>query len=413
MRTLIHASLENRREIEQANAILRTCVHCGMCNATCPTYLELGDERDGPRGRIYLIKQLLEEGTASARTRTHLDRCLSCRACQTTCPSGVRYGELLDIGRGLVEEQQRRSWWESAQRRLLRWLLPYRRRLGPILRLGQALRPFLPASLRAKIPPRCHTGHWPAANRHQRQMLVLDGCVQSVATPQVNGAAARVLDRLGIALVSSTQAGCCGAVDYHLGAHQAGKALARRNIDAWWPSIEAGVEAIVITASGCGVMVKDYDQLLRDDPDYAEKAERVSSMARDIAEVLLAEELSPLKTDAEGRGVGKIAVHCPCTLQHGQKLPAAMDQLMERLGLDRVKTENNHLCCGSAGTYSILQPKLSQRLLHHKMAALTVNAPDRIVTANVGCQLHLQSASSIPVQHWVEYLDERITHKPD
>jgi len=402
----------------EADAILRSCVHCGFCNATCPTYEELNDERDGPRGRIYLIKQLLEEGKATAQTRTHLDRCLSCRSCETTCPSGVEFGRLLDIGRNIIEQQQSRPWVEQLFRKSLRLVVPYRNRFKFFLRLGQFFYPVLPATLKEKIPPKRLGSNWPK-QKHQRVMLVLSGCVQPGTTPNTNAAAARVLDRLGISLLEIKKDSCCGALSYHLSAQEEAKGFMRRNIDVWWPMIEKGAEAIVMTASGCGTTVKDYGYILKDDPAYAEKAKRVSELTKDLSEILIDEDLSPLKfrstNEIGSNGIGsigsneqqeKIAVHCPCSLQHGQKLPTHLEIVLNKLGFNLVQTEDKHLCCGSAGTYSMLQSTLSQTLLDNKIKALTSNNPDQIVTANVGCQLHLESKSTIPVSHWIELLDK-------
>jgi glycolate oxidase iron-sulfur subunit len=402
MKTNIVPEFKQSTRGQEAESILRSCVHCGFCTATCPTYQELNDERDGPRGRIYLIKQLLEEGRVTEKTRTHLDRCLTCRSCETTCPSGVQYGRLLDIGRAIVEEKLERP---PAQR-LLRWglrkVLPYPARFGPLLRLGQSVKPLLPAVLKAKLPPRRQASPWPASS-HPRVMLALAGCAQPAAAPNTNAAAARVLDRLGISLVEAPRAGCCGAVSYHLSAHDEGLGFMRRNIDAWWPAIEAGAEAIVMTASGCGAMVQEYGHLLRHDPAYADKARRVSELTRDLGEVLLEEDLSVLAPSPAA--TGKVAFHCPCTLQHAMKQSGVVEQVLEKAGVELAKTRDKHLCCGSAGTYSILQPDMSQKLLQNKLKALTVDNPQRIVTANIGCQLHLESKSDRPVQHWIELLD--------
>jgi glycolate oxidase iron-sulfur subunit len=402
MKTNIVPEFKQSTRGQEAESILRSCVHCGFCTATCPTYQELNDERDGPRGRIYLIKQLLEEGRVTEKTRTHMDRCLTCRSCETTCPSGVQYGRLLDIGRAIVEEKLERP---PAQR-LLRWglrkVLPYPARFGPLLRLGQSVKPLLPAVLKAKLPPRRQASPWPASS-HPRVMLALAGCAQPAAAPNTNAAAARVLDRLGISLVEAPRAGCCGAVSYHLSAHDEGLGFMRRNIDAWWPAIEAGAEAIVMTASGCGAMVQEYGHLLRHDPAYADKARRVSELTRDLGEVLLEEDLSVLAPSPAA--TGKVAFHCPCTLQHAMKQSGVVEQVLEKAGVELAKTRDKHLCCGSAGTYSILQPDMSQKLLQNKLKALTVDNPQRIVTANIGCQLHLESKSDRPVQHWIELLD--------
>ncbi|MBV1787478.1 glycolate oxidase subunit GlcF [Marinobacterium sp. D7] len=400
MKTEILQHYQSTPEGQEAEAILRTCVHCGFCTATCPTYQELNDERDGPRGRIYLIKQLLETDEVSEKTRTHLDRCLTCRSCETTCPSGVEYGRLVDIGRGLIEQKLQRPPSERLMRWGLRKILPYPKRFGALLKAGQTFRPLLPEALKRKLPPKRQASPWPQ-QRHERVMLALAGCAQSSAAPNTNAAAARVLDRLGITLVEAPDAGCCGAVSYHLSAHDEGLDFMRRNIDAWWPAVEAGCEAIVMTASGCGAMVQEYGHLLRHDPAYADKAARISALTRDIGEILLAEDLSRLKTRAQGR----IAVHCPCTLQHAMKQGGVVEQVLKKAGFELAQTRDNHLCCGSAGTYSILQPQMSQRLLANKLEALTGDHPERIVTSNIGCQLHLETKSEVPVQHWIELLD--------
>ncbi|WP_367103234.1 glycolate oxidase subunit GlcF [uncultured Psychrobacter sp.] len=401
MRTQINVKYIDHIEIKEADAILRSCVHCGFCNATCPTYQELGDERDGPRGRIYLVKQLLESGEVSEKTQTHLDRCLTCRSCETTCPSGVKYGRLAEIGRGIMEEQLERPLQQKLLRWLIRKVLPYSRRFGFLLRLGQSVRPVLPSGLKATVPARQTRLSMPT-QKHVRRMLVLAGCAQPSATPNTNIAAARVLDKLGISLFTASDAGCCGAVSYHMPAHEEGLMFMRRNIDAWWPYIEDGIEAIVISASGCGSMVKDYGEKLRHDPRYAAKAKRVSELARDLGEVLIKEDLSQLQLQNKAR---KTAVHCPCSLQHAQQLGGLVEQILLQAGVKLTPTKDKHLCCGSAGTYSLLQPKLSQQLLTNKLADLTIGDPEQIVTANIGCQLHLGSRSSIPVKHWIELLD--------
>ncbi len=403
----MQTSLEQRflqtPEGKEAEAILRACVHCGFCTATCPTYQLLGDELDGPRGRIYLIKQVMEGQAVSARTQLHLDRCLSCRACETTCPSGVRYGRLLDIGRSLVDQRVPRSSFSRLFRWGLRQLLPYPARFGPLLRLGQWSSPLLPAVLKTKIPPRQRPAARPV-RCCDRSMLVLEGCAQSAATPNTNAAAARVLDRLGISLISPPEQGCCGAVSHHLSACEEGLGFMRRNIDAWWPHIEAGAEAVLITASGCGAMVKEYGELLRNDPAYAEKAARVSALAKDLSEVLTGEDLTILKIDGAGR---RLAFQSPCTLQHAQQLNGVVESILRRLGFQLTPVVDPHLCCGSAGTYSILQPKLSKRLRENKLAALEAGNPELIVTANIGCQLHLQSGTRRRVRHWIELLDDK------
>tara|TARA_R110002167_G_scaffold29013_5_gene96998 strand:- start:15 stop:1223 length:1209 start_codon:yes stop_codon:yes gene_type:complete len=401
MQTNLIPLFQATSEGQEAEAILRSCVHCGFCTATCPTYQELGDERDGPRGRIYLIKQLLEGGEVTEKTRTHLDRCLTCRSCETTCPSGVQYGRLIDIGRGILEETLQRP----LQQRLLRWslrqVLPYPNRFGPLLKVGQLFRPLLPAALKAKLPPKRSASPWPSSS-HPRVMLAMAGCAMPAATPNTNAAAARVLDRLGITLVEAPTAGCCGAVSYHLSKHDEGLDFMRRNIDAWWPVVEAGAEAIVMTASGCGAMVQEYGHLLREDPAYADKARRVSELTQDLSTLLLQEDLSQLQPKA---GTGKVAFHCPCTLQHAMQQSGVVEEVLTQAGVDLAVTRDKHLCCGSAGTYSILQPQISQKLLRNKLEALTQDQPDRIVTANIGCQLHLETKAQVPVQHWIELLD--------
>ena len=400
MQTQLSDKYRDTPEGREADAILRACVHCGFCTATCPTYQLLGDELDGPRGRIYLIKQLLEGNAVSAKTQTHLDRCLTCRSCETTCPSGVRYGRLVDIGRELVEREVARTPLASAQRYVLRKLLPYPRRIAPLLRLGQLVRPLLPASIRRKVPARERNTAWPG-RQQARRMLVLEGCVQSVATPQTNAAAARVLDRLGIQLVAAAGTGCCGAVSHHLSAHDEGLDFMRRNIDAWWPHIANGAEAIVVTASGCGAVVKDYGELLQHDREYAEKARRVSELAKDISEVLRDAPLSP---EMFTPPAGKVAFQSPCTLQHAQRLNGVVEAILRRAGFTLTEVADAHLCCGSAGTYSILQAELAQRLLKNKLSALEKDAPDVIATANIGCQMHLATQAQRPVRHWIELL---------
>lgn len=405
MQTHLSQALLETAEGREAESILRSCVHCGFCNATCPTYQLLGDELDGPRGRIYQIKQVLEGEQASATTQLHLDRCLQCRSCETTCPSGVRYARLAEIGRAVIERQQPRNWRAQLFRWGLRQVLPYTPRFAALLRVGRLFAPVLPRRARVALPPRRPAGIWPMST-HTRIMLVLDGCVQPAAAPATNAAAARVLDQLGIRLERPQGQGCCGAVSYHLNAHEEGLNQARRNIDAWWPWIESGAEALVMTASGCGLMVKEYGELLREDPVYAEKAARVSALTRDLAEVLAAEDLSALP-----RGAGRrVAFHAPCTLQHGQRQRGSVEGLLGELGYELCPVADGHLCCGSAGTYSLLQPALSQELRANKLKALSAGEPEVIVSANIGCQLHLQQASMTPVHHWIELLDPTPPH---
>lgn len=406
MKTDLISYYKDSPEGRDAEEILRSCVHCGFCTATCPTYQELNDERDGPRGRIYLIKQLLEGGEVTEKTRTHLDRCLTCRSCETTCPSGVKYGRLIDFGRAEVEKKLDRPLKDKLMRWGLRIVLPYPNRFGPLLKAGQLFRPIMPQAIKAKMPPkRRTTSPWPG-KRHDRVMLALAGCAQPSATPNTNIATARVLDKLGITLVEESKAGCCGAVSYHLGAHDEGLDFMRHNIDAWWPAVEAGAEAIVMTASGCGAMVQDYGHALRYDSEYTEKARKISEITKDISEILLAEDLTKLSEGkSDNKSQGKVAVHCPCTLQHAMQQSGGVDEILQRAGFELSKTKDKHLCCGSAGTYSILQPEMSQKLLSNKLTALTGDNPDRIVTSNVGCQLHLETKAKVPVQHWIELLD--------
>jgi len=391
-----------------AEEILRKCVHCGFCTATCPTYQLLGDELDGPRGRIYLIKQVLEGKPVTEKTRTHLDRCLTCRSCETTCPSGVKYSHLLDVGRQLVEERLPRPIGEALPRALLKAVLPRPAVFGAAVAVGRALRPLLPSSLADKLPPvQAAARPWPASRTHSRRMLALAGCVQPALVPNINAATARMFDRLGIALFEEAKAGCCGAVRFHLNDQAAGKDDMRRNIDAWWPHVEAGVEAIVVTASGCGVQVRDYGHLLADDPAYAAKAARISQLCRDPSEILAAEQerLQPmLAARAEKRG--KLAFHSPCTLQHGLKIRGGIEQMLLAVGYELTPVADSHLCCGSAGTYSVLQPELSSRLRSNKLAALNAGGPALVATANIGCLTHLQAGSPLPVRHWIELIDE-------
>jgi len=401
MHVELHPRFADTTMGQAAKTLTSACVHCGLCLASCPTYVDSRDERDSPRGRIYLIKHLLESGTASEQTRLHLDRCLTCRNCETACPSGMQYGELLDIGRSLMEQQAPRPVVSKCLRALLRFVFSRPQLLGALLALGQTARPLLPARLRRKIPVRQLPGAVPA-EQHARRMLLLEGCVQRAATPNTNAAARRVLSRLGISLISAPQAGCCGAVHYHLAAQADGLDNMRRNIDAWWPYIENGVEAIVSSASGCGAMLVDYGRLLAADPAYAEKARRVSQLCRDLGEILLEEDLGKLEVNTQ---IGKVAIHTPCTLHHALQQPQLLATLLGRAGFDIARTTQKLLCCGSAGTYSILQSDISERLLASTLRLLTSEQPALIATANIGCQLHLQSGAPVPVRHWIELLD--------
>ncbi|MET0844916.1 MAG: glycolate oxidase subunit GlcF [Pseudomonas sp.] len=401
MQTTLSEQARQLPRAEEAESILRTCVHCGFCNATCPTYQLLGDELDGPRGRIYLIKQVLEGNEVTQKTQQHLDRCLSCRNCETTCPSGVDYHNLLDIGRAVVDAAVPRSLDQRLLREGLRSVVPNPGLFKALVSGGQVFRALLPNTLQAKLPRHVYPAKQRPTARHARQVLMLEGCVQPSLSPNTNAATARVLDRLGISVTPAREAGCCGAVDYHLDAQAAGLDRARHNIDAWWPSIEQGAEAIVQTASGCGAFIKDYGHLLSTDPAYAEKARKVSALARDLVEVLRDEPLEKLGIHSDQR----LAFHCPCTLQHAQKLGGAVEALLTRLGFNLTFVPDGHLCCGSAGTYSLTQPELSRQLRDNKLNALESGHPEVIVTANIGCQSHLDGAGRTPVRHWIELVE--------
>ena len=412
MQTNLADFIKDTPEGKEADAILRACVHCGFCTATCPTYQLLGDELDGPRGRIYLIKQVLEGQPASSQTQLHLDRCLTCRACETTCPSGVQYGRLVDIGREVVDRQVRRPFAQRLVRTVLREMLPRRWVFTPLLKTGQLLRPLLPAILRNKVPQKAmrlppteqRTTH---ASIHARTMLLLDGCVQPAMAPNINAATIRVLDLLGVRLVTAAKAGCCGAIRHHLDDAVAARDDMRRNIDAWWPAVEEGCEAIVMTASGCGAMVKDYGHLLQNDLVYAEKASRISALTKDLSEILPSFE-PLLKTLLQRKITRRVAYHPPCTLQHGQQIRGQVESVLRAAGIDVTLCGDSHLCCGSAGTYSILQPELSYRLRDQKLAKLEATHPDEIVSANIGCLAHLQSGTATPVRHWIELIDDAL-----
>ena len=402
MQTSISPILLNKPGIAEVDTILRTCVHCGFCNATCPTYQLLGSELDGLRGRIYLIKEMFETGRAGSKTRLHLDRCLTCRSCETTCPSGVRYGRLVDIGRETVERLAPRSLAEKLLRKSMLAVIPYTARMSVALTLARLIRPLLPQQLQKKIPAKQNASITPTTS-HARRMLVLNGCVQPLGTPNTNAAAARVLDRLGISLVSVPGAGCCGALNQHLSDPDGARAMMRRNIDAWWPHVEKGIESIVMTASGCGLMVKDYGHALKDDPAYADKAARISELTLDLSEILSRENLDAFVH--VGKGI-RVAYHSSCTLQHGQKLAGTVESILRRCGYELTPVADSHLCCGAAGSYTLLQPALSGQLLKNKLDALQQGKPEVIASANVGCQMHLAGASDVPVKHWIELLEK-------
>ncbi|HVY06781.1 MAG TPA: glycolate oxidase subunit GlcF [Burkholderiales bacterium] len=417
MKTNLAEFIKSTPEGKEADAILRSCVHCGFCTATCPTYQLLGDELDSPRGRIYLMKEVLEGNQVTAKTQTHLDRCLTCRACETTCPSGVQYGRLVDIGRDIVERHVGRGMQQAVVRAALRTVLPRPMIFKPLLKVGQVMRPLLPAALKKKIPQSAaFDTTWPAA-RHARRVLVLDGCVQPSLAPDINPAAARVLDRLGISLIKDEAAGCCGAVTFHLNRQDDGRDFMRRNIDAWWPHVEAGAEAIVITASGCGTLVKEYGHHLAHDPQYAGKAEKISALSKDISEVVFAEREAmekilrspPPHSSPASAAQRRVAFHSPCSLQHGLQVRGKVEAILTLAGFHLTMVPDSHLCCGSAGTYSILEPELSQRLLKNKVTALESGQPEILATANIGCLTHIQGGTTLRVKHWINLLEERLT----
>jgi glycolate oxidase iron-sulfur subunit len=406
MQTNLSPEYANTVEGRDAEAILRKCVHCGFCTATCPTYQLLGDELDGPRGRIYLIKQVLEGAVPTRKTQLHLDRCLTCRNCESTCPSGVQYGHLVDIGRKLVDDKVERPLGEKALRWALKEGLPSPL-FAPAMKMGQAVRGLLPATLKNKVPAKQTAKAWPT-REHARKVLMLGGCVQPTMAPNINASTARVLDAAGIQTVLAAKAGCCGAVKFHLNDHDGGKAQMRANIDAWWPYVEGGqVEAIVMNASGCGVTVKEYGHILKEDAQYATKAARISMLTKDLSELLpmLVEQLQgKVKASKEA-----MAFHPPCTLQHGQQLKGGVEKHLGDLGFDvKVASCEAHLCCGSAGTYSVLNPEISYQLRDRKLGHLQEAKPAQIISANIGCITHLQSGTATPVRHWVEMLDDAL-----
>ncbi len=419
MQTSLSPEYKNTPDGSAAEAILRKCVHCGFCNATCPTYQLLGDELDGPRGRIYLMKQVLEGAAPTRKTQLHLDRCLTCRNCETTCPSGVDYGHLVDIGRKLVDAKVPRPAGEKALRWALKEGLPSPL-FGPAMKMGQLVRGLLPASLKNKVPAPQSAGIWPT-REHARKVLLLKGCVQPSMMPNIDAATARVLDAAGIQSVLASKAGCCGAVKFHLNDHEGGKVQMRANIDAWWPHIAVGkdgssaVEAILMNASGCGVTVKEYGHILQDDPAYADKAKRISELTQDLSEWLpeLADKLRGKVNPATVEALGNVAFHPPCTLQHGQQLRGGVEAHLGALGFNvKVATNEAHLCCGSAGTYSVLNPDIAYELRDRKLGNLAEMRPEVIVSANIGCITHLQSGTATPVKHWVEVLDVALREVP-
>ncbi|NNM81451.1 MAG: glycolate oxidase subunit GlcF [Burkholderiales bacterium] len=398
MQTRIHNDM--RPEIAEAEEIIRNCVHCGFCNATCPTYRLFGSELEGPRGRIYLVKSLLEGNEEGEKTKGHLERCLTCRSCESTCPSGVKYSRLVHIGRGMLEK----TFAERLKNRLLLAVLPHPQRLSKLAALVSPLKPLLPSGAKYVLSGKQKSR--PAA-RHSRRMLLLEGCVQSVSSPSTNSSASRVLDVLGISAFPAS--GCCGAMHYHMGEEEEAKAMMRRNIDQWWPRLMAGEEAIVSSASGCGLMVKEYGEVLRSDPLYAAKAKKISELAKDIGEVLGGEDLGAFVECGQER---KVAFHCPCTLQHGQKLGGLVEGILSSCGFRLARVENPHLCCGAAGTYSLTQREISERLAANRVQSLEADSPEIIVTSNIGCQIQIAGHSKMQVAHWIELLDQPKKGKP-
>lgn len=407
MQTNLADFIKGTADGNEAEAILRACVHCGFCTATCPTYQLLGDELDGPRGRIYLIKQVLEGAEPTRKTQLHLDRCLTCRNCESTCPSGVKYGRLVDIGRRVVEARVPRPFADRVKRTTLKEFLPRTGLYKPAYRTGLSLRPLLPKVLQDKLQPARAAGAWPTRT-HARKMLVLEGCVQPAMAPNINAATARVLDALGVQLVAAPKAGCCGAVRHHLNDQEGGLDDMRRNVDAWWPYVESGeVEAIVMTASGCGVTVKEYGHLLAHDEAYAAKAGRISMLTRDLSEIL-SEFEEVLAARLAGKVSRRVAWHPPCTLQHGQQIRGKVESLLRAAGVDVQLCADSHLCCGSAGTYSVLHPEIAHALRDRKLASLEATGAGEIVSANIGCIGHLQSGTATPVTHWIELVDRAL-----
>lgn len=397
METKLSEATLQHPKAKEIDSILRSCVHCGFCNATCPTYQLLGDENEGPRGRIYLIKQFFEGQPITEKTVNHLDHCLHCASCETTCPSGVNYTRLLDISREIIDEHYHRPIKEQKKRKLLAKTLSSPLKFSLLLSTGRMSKTFLPQILTEKIPEKRSTLDWPTTT-HDRKMLILDGCAQPSISPDINSSTAHVLDKMGVSLLRIKKANCCGAVKLHLSDEESARQQMRKNIDLWWGAITDGIEAIISTASGCGVTLKDYGYHLKDDPDYANKAILVSKLSKDIAEIISKEDI-PITSNPL-----TLAWHPPCTLQHAQGISGIVEAILIRAGHQLVPVINQHLCCGSAGTYSILQPEIANQLRSNKLDALTAESPDMIVTANIGCQTHLEQKSDIPINHWITTL---------
>lgn len=402
-------------QMAASEKIVRTCVHCGFCTATCPTYLLGGDELDSPRGRIYLIKDMLEGGKpATEQVVKHVDRCLSCLSCMSTCPSGVHYMHLVDHARAYIEDTYRRPFMDRLMRRMLARVLPYPAVFRVALLAGRAARPF--RSLLTRLPGGARIGAMlnlvpdrlprskppvPTTNAHNKRVIILEGCAQPVLRPAINAATRRLLDRLGVSVVKPSGEGCCGALVHHLGQAEVGHDFARRNIDAWMREIDAGgLDAIIITASGCGTTIKDYGFMLRGDAAYAEKAARISALAKDITEYLAGFEIKPSTLTGQ-----VVAYHSACSMQHGQQIKDLPKQLLRAAGFVVRDVPEGHICCGSAGTYNILQPEIAGQLRQRKIANIERTKPQIIAAGNIGCMAQLASATAIPLVHTVELLD--------
>lgn len=401
MQTCIPDEILSTPEGKIANQILRSCVHCGFCTATCPTYQLLGDELDGPRGRIYLIKKVFEGEQPTTKTLSHLDRCLTCRSCETTCPSGVQYARLLDLGRHFIEQRTSRPLIDSIKRQVLHWVLSSPKRFKILYKPARMFNPVLPKAMRVRSP---ETTFMPSPGKHERKVILLQGCVQPTMEPNINAATIRVLDKLGIQAIIHQQTVCCGAISHHLNKHSHALRTMRNNIDTWWPHINNGCEAIVSNASGCGITLKEYAQYLEHDPDYAEKARFISERVRDVSEIISDNDINRLKLPKTVR----VAFHAPCTLQHGLRLSGLVEDLLTKIGCELLPVTDSYICCGSAGTYSILQPELSQQLKENKLRNLNIHQPEYILTANIGCQHHLNTNSQVRVMHWIELVDSFI-----
>ena len=404
MQTFLHEKFQNQSWSDDAEQILRTCVHCGFCTAVCPTYQLSGEEAEGPRGRIYLIHSFLHNNEVTQDTQQHLDSCLTCRSCEAMCPSGVKYARLLEIGRDLIDQQVKRKPVDKMQRKALVNIMPHTSRAKWLVSLAKLAKPVLPKHVQIQSPREKAATYTIKPAQYERNVLLLDGCVQPVLAPSINQATEKLLNALNIGVIKVDKTGCCGALAYHLTEHEIGTDHAKQLVDKWLPYTEQ-VDAIVMTASGCGSFIKEYEQLFKNDPEYLQKAEKIANLTRDLVEVITPEDMATLKPAQLNR---KISAHIPCTLQHAQKLTNRLEPLLTAFGFDLTTVENAHLCCGSAGTYSILQPKKSQQLKANKLQALQAENPEYIVTANIGCLTHLQADTDIPVKHWAELVADQL-----